>query len=281
MSDNFDSLSFEPGDLYPQQPDSLYSKLWAKDAQQAPGDCDFHLSHKLGDYGYSQPDSLHSEVWAEELQRAGRDCDFHLSHKLGDHGYSHSDSLHSEVWAEEAQRIPKKLLTPTLSSQNQEAKRCTPDSLPRVLFALNRQTNTRIGTTCDDGLREHRRNIYEHVKQQWDIGESLVTFTGGALAADKVLSKMPRTTAIERLTRDQRIAGASVSALAASAIDYTADRIVFPRDQKMEGTIIADWFIGTGIALTGLSFKPKLAAMLAVHAIGRCVDHFRQPEQDF
>jgi hypothetical protein len=133
----------------------------------------------------------------------------------------------------------------------------------------------------NDGLRLQRRHDFAGVKQQWDLAESVVTFVAAAWAADKVLSKMPRTTAVQRVSRDERIASASVGALAAAAIEYTADRIILPNDQKMQGTAIADWIVGTGIALSGLQFKVKLGSMLAAHAVGRCIDHFQQPKQDF
>jgi hypothetical protein len=125
------------------------------------------------------------------------------------------------------------------------------------------------------------RSIYEHEKKQWDAAESLVTFVGGSLAINRILSKMPRTTAAQRLLRDQTIASASTAVLAASVTEYAFDRLLTPNDQKMEATVCADWLIGTGIAMTALPFRTKFASMMAIHAAGRAVDHFRQPKQPF
>lgn len=64
------------------------------------------------------------------------------------------------------------------------------------------------------------------------------------------------------------------------AVGWTAshamDRIIFPRDQYLEGTLVGD-VVGIGLAIGIPNWRAKAMCVAGTHLLGKTIDHWRQP----
>lgn len=57
---------------------------------------------------------------------------------------------------------------------------------------------------------------------------------------------------------------------------HAMDRIIFPRDQYLEGTLVGD-VVGIGLAIGIPKWRAKAMCVAGTHLLGKAVDHWRQP----
>jgi hypothetical protein len=57
---------------------------------------------------------------------------------------------------------------------------------------------------------------------------------------------------------------------------HAIDRIIFPRDQYLEGTLVGD-VVGIGLAIGIPNWRSKAMCVAGTHLLGKTVDHWRQP----
>jgi hypothetical protein len=57
---------------------------------------------------------------------------------------------------------------------------------------------------------------------------------------------------------------------------HAMDRIMFPRDQYLEGTLVGD-VVGIGLAIGIPNWRAKAMCVTGTHLLGKTIDHWRQP----
>jgi hypothetical protein len=137
----------------------------------------------------------------------------------------------------------------------------------------------------EESQPQHR--IWAH-RQSKDLGDILDT-TGelyaGAWTAAKLAPKyspivVPKLgaakTYMTAASKSATIANAFSPVLVSGLVEFGADKILLPEDQKMESTLVADWLITPAVAIAPLRWPVRVGIMLAAHAVGRIIDHFRQ-----
>jgi hypothetical protein len=141
-------------------------------------------------------------------------------------------------------------------------------------------------TPGDTWERESNRELFYKQKRLWDLGETIGGIYSGAVTAKRFagklapLEKEPKSLPIAA-ARMKGVGAAFSSVLCASAIDFGCDQVLAPNEQKMESTAIADWFVAPAISIASIRWPIKLGAIVGVHMVGRLIDHFRQPKQNF
>jgi len=107
-----------------------------------------------------------------------------------------------------------------------------------------------------------------------------------SLVQHSLLDKLSGSSQMVRLTTEQKAVQTAIlrrgqikqfGLLAGSAFgEYYLDKLLFPRDQTLEASLIADSLISPTIASTGANWWQKTAAITAVHLAGKLIDHGRQ-----
>ncbi|PZM86131.1 MAG: hypothetical protein DKT66_01650 [Candidatus Melainabacteria bacterium] len=95
-------------------------------------------------------------------------------------------------------------------------------------------------------------------------GEEFIVF--GSKSRSEILREL-------RLRYIATCAGSMAVGWAAS---HAIDRIMFPRDQYLEGTLVGD-VAGIGLAIGIPKWRVKAMCVAGTHLLGKAIDHWRQP----
>jgi hypothetical protein len=138
----------------------------------------------------------------------------------------------------------------------------------------------------DDWFGHRGKAVYQFQKSQWDTIETTCSlgafawaskhFASPAAESDKLISATDRTA-----VKVENVAHGFSAGLAGTAIELGIDHFALPNDQRMEGTVLADWIIAPMFLASRGRWIDKVGWIVSVHMAGRLVDHFRQPGRHF
>jgi hypothetical protein len=162
-------------------------------------------------------------------------------------------------------------------------------TVPRRCVALE---TIYAGNHCDlrdqiDLARQgQRQDFYRKQVSLWNTAECAGSLYSGAWTAKHFAGKIasvekPPKGFTRNTGRGRSIGGSFSVILGATALEYGIDQVILPGDQKMEATVVSDWAISPAVSISPIRWPFKLLAILSIHAVGRLVDHCRQPAQDF